>query len=105
MDTGHTSRVRRFSPRSSTLARALTISLLMLAASPFSAPFCTFDVAQAGHAMPADETKIKTSLDDTPIGVSTFDMMAASWTLVVSRPSGRVNLISAHCSRHSVLRL
>jgi hypothetical protein len=106
MRTEYSGRIRRFSPRRSTLARVLALSLLVLAASPFSAPFCTFDFAQFSHSMPAaGSTKVKASLDDATLGVHAFTLAAAPWDPAIGRPSGRANPISAHRSRHVVLRL
>ena len=104
MDTGRTRRIRRFASRNSTAARALTLCLLVLAASPFSAPFRTFDFAQSGHSMPAGATaQIKTSLHyathgAATLGVSTFDMVAAPWDVLHSRIHGQTNGISGHRS-------
>jgi hypothetical protein len=38
------------SPHRSELARAVLVTLVLLAASPFHAPFCSFDQGHHGHA-------------------------------------------------------
>ena len=90
--------------RHSWLRSVVACCLLILAASPCTAPFSTFDLLPSAPAAPPDAAKTKTSNDDV-VAVSgvalTFPIPAAPPAPTLDAPADR----HPRASHHTVLRL
>ena len=84
--------------------RAVALALLLLAASPCTAPFSTFDLLPPGTTATVDAAKSKTSTDDLlpvpRVALLPHTLHAPASLLPLSTPAA-----SAWAALHRVLRL
>jgi hypothetical protein len=93
------------SPRRGELARAVLVSLVLLAASPFHAPFSTFDQGHHGHAHSQVAAAQKSSQQQSATDVAVQDLSAAPVERVVDTPAVAIRGVGGLRTLRAILRL
>ena len=105
--TEATHRRERRSIRRTSMSRLVAVCLLLLAVSPFTVPFSTFQAVLFTHSAHGSDasTKSKSSLDESTIGTTIFQLATLSSGFLIRRFAGAINDDRGRLGLHSILRI
>jgi hypothetical protein len=93
------------SPRRGECARAVLVTLVLLAASPFHAPFSSFDQGQHGHAHAQAASAQKSVQQQTATDLPSLDLSATPFERAAGKPVAAVRGVSGLRTLRLILRL
>ena len=93
------------SPRHGEIARAVLVTLVLLAASPFHAPFSSFDQGHHGHAHTQLASAQKSVHPQSATDLTSLDLSAALFERLAGEPPVTVRSVGGLRTLRAVLRL